>query len=198
MVIWPRCAEFFEFELQNLSRDLERTCRGNPGHASICFCFFAHLPPIFSSHDFLRGSQVEVKSNKKEGCPGMLRRVHSKPRVKIAGPNSQNLAQRDDYMKVPLTWVEMDRYVHSKVQEESSAAILVQVQHIYSHKLPSRKTAPVERPRDTTAICLLLCKEHSSVSVHVLVRGAAVDFRPPPVLCRMVIASPGSFALWGV
>ena len=101
-------------------------------------------------------------------------------------------------MKVSLTWVEMARYVYSKVQEESSAAILVQVQHIYSHKLPSRKTAPVERPRDPTAICLLLSKKHISISVLVLVRGAAVDFRAPPVLCRMVIASPVSFALWGV
>ena len=78
----------------------------------------------------------------------------------------------------------MDRYVYSSVQEESSAAILlVREQFIYSHKLPSLKTAPVERPRNTTAICLLLYKEHSSVSVLVLVRGAAVGFRPPPVLC---------------
>ena len=76
----------------------------------------------------------------------------------------------------------MDRYVYSSVQEESSAAVLVQVQYIYSHKLPSRKTAPEERPRDTT------------VSVLVLVRGATVDFRPPPVLCRMMTASPVSFA----
>ena len=92
----------------------------------------------------------------------------------------------------------MDRCVYSSVQEESSAAALVQVQYIiYSNKLPSRKTASVERPRDTTAICLLLCKEHSSVSVIVLVRGAAVDFRPPSVLCRMVIASPGFFASLG-
>ena len=93
----------------------------------------------------------------------------------------------------------MDRCVYSSVQEESSAAALVQVQYIiYSNKLPSRKTAPVERPRDTTAICLLLCKEHSSVSVIVLVRGAAVDFRPPSVLCRMVIASPGFFCFFRV
>ena len=89
----------------------------------------------------------------------------------------------------------MDRYVYSSVQEESSAAVLVQVQYIYSHKLPSRTTARVERSRDTTTVCLLLCKEHSSVPV--LVRGAAVDFRPPPVLCRMVIASPGSFTYLG-
>ena len=91
----------------------------------------------------------------------------------------------------------MDRYVYSSVQEESSAAVLVQVQYIYSHKLLSSKTAPVERPRDTTAICLLLCKEHSTVSVLVAVRGATVDFRSPPVLCRMVIAAPGSFAFLG-
>ena len=51
--------------------------------------------------------------------------------------------------------------------------------------------------RSTAAICLLLCKEHSSVSVLVLVRGATVDFRAPPVLYRMVIASPGSFAFLG-
>ena len=82
--------------------------------------------------------------------------------------------------------------------EESSAAVLVQVHYIYSHKLPSCKTAPVERSRDTTAVCLLLYKEHSSVSVLVAVRWATVDFRPPPVLCRMVIASPaGSFAFLG-
>ena len=88
--------------------------------------------------------------------------------------------------------------VYNSVQEESSAAVLLQVHYIYSHKLPSCKTAPpVERPRDTLAICLLLCKEYSSVSVLVAVRGATVDFRPPPVLCRMVIASPGSFAFLG-
>ena len=69
--------------------------------------------------------------------------------------------------------------------------------YIYSHKLPSCKTSPVERPRDTTAISLLLWKQHSSVSVLVVARGATVDFRPPPVLCRMVIASPGSFASLG-
>ena len=63
--------------------------------------------------------------------------------------------------------------------------------------VPSCKTAPVERPRDTTAMCLLLCNEHSSVSVLVLVRGATVDFRPPPVLRKMLIASPGSFAFLG-
>ena len=91
-----------------------------------------------------------------------------------------------------------DIYVYSSVQEECSAAVIVQVQYIYSHKLPSRKTAPVERPHDTTAICLLLSKEHSHVSVLVLVRGAAVDFRPLPVLCRVVIASPGSFTSSGV
>ena len=97
---------------------------------------------------------------------------------------------RRDYKPILITY--------SSVQEESFAAVLVQVQYIYSHKLPSRKTAPVVRPRDTTAICLLLCKEHSSVSVLVLVvRGAAVDFRRLPVLCRMVIASPGSFASLG-
>ena len=71
------------------------------------------------------------------------------------------------------------------------------VQYIDSHKLPSRKTAPVERPRDTTAIRLLLCKEHSGVSLLVLMRGAAVNFRPPPLLCRMIIASSGSFASLG-
>ena len=91
----------------------------------------------------------------------------------------------------------MDRYVYSSVQEESSAAVLVQVHYICSHKLSSCKTAPVERPHDTIAIFLLLRKEHSSVSVLVAVRGATVDFRHPPVLCRMVIASPGSFAFWG-
>ena len=91
----------------------------------------------------------------------------------------------------------MGRYVYSSVQEESPAAIVVEVQYIYLHKLPSRKTAPVDRPRDTIAICQLSCKEHGSVSVLVFVRGAAVDFRPPPVLCRMVIALHGSFPLWG-
>ena len=69
--------------------------------------------------------------------------------------------------------------------------------YLLAHKLPSCKTSPVERPRDTTAIRLLLCKKHSSVSVLVVVRGAIVDFRPPPVLCRMMIASPGSFASLG-
>ena len=96
-----------------------------------------------------------------------------------------------------LTRVEMERYVYSSVQEESYAAVLVQVHYIYSHKLPPCKTAPVERPRDTTAICLLLCKAHSSVSVLVAVRGATVDFRSPPVSCRMVVAGPGSFVFLG-
>ena len=91
----------------------------------------------------------------------------------------------------------MHRYIYSSVQEESSAAVLVQVHYIYSYKLSSCNTAPVEKPRDTTAVCLPLCKEHSSVSVLVAVRGATVDFRPPPVLCRMVIASPGFFAFLG-
>ena len=91
----------------------------------------------------------------------------------------------------------MDRYIYRILQEESSAVVLVQAHYIYSHKLPSCKTAPVERPRDITAICLLLCKEDSSVSALAAVRGATVDFRPPPVLCRMVIAAPGSFAFLG-
>ena len=65
----------------------------------------------------------------------------------------------------------MERYVYGSVQEESSEAVLVQVHYIYSHKLPSCKASPVERPRDTTSICLLLCKELSSVSVLVAVRG---------------------------
>ena len=69
----------------------------------------------------------------------MLWRVPSKSRIKISGSNSQNSAQRYKYLKVSLTWVEMVRYVYSNVQEENSAAILVQVQYIYSHKLPSRK-----------------------------------------------------------
>ena len=89
-------------------------------------------------------------------------------------------------MKVSLTWVEMDRYVYSSVQKESSAAVLVQVHYINSHKLPLCKTAPpVERPRDTTAICLLLCK------------GRQLIFGLLPVSCRMVIAAPGSFAFLG-
>ena len=46
--------------------------------------------------------------------------------------------------------------VDSSVQEESSAAVLVRVQYIYSYKPPSRKIAPVEKPRDTTAICLVV------------------------------------------
>ena len=65
MVISPRHAEFFKFGLQNLTRDLERTYRGNPGHASILFCFFAHLLPIFFSFDFSRGSYVEVKKQER-------------------------------------------------------------------------------------------------------------------------------------
>ena len=135
----------------------------------------------------------------KQGCPGMLWRLHSKSRFKVPGPNSPNSARRDEYLKMSLTWVKMDRrYVYRSVREESSAVVLVQVQYnIYSHKLPSHKTAPVKRPRDTPAICVLLCKKHSSVSVIVLVRGAAVGFRPPPVLYRMGIASPGSFASLG-
>ena len=87
----------------------------------------------------------------------------------MSGPNLQNSAQHDEYSIVSLTWVEMDKYVYRSVQEESSAAVLVQVHYIYSNRLPWCKTAPVERPRDTTAICLLLGKEHSSVSVIVAV-----------------------------
>ena len=63
----------------------------------------------------------------------------------------------------------MDRYVYSSVQEESSAAILYLHKYIISIAqaafVPSCKTAPVERPCDAAAIRLLLCKEHSSVSV---------------------------------
>ena len=39
MVILPCCAEFYEFGLQNLTRDLERTHRGNQRHPSNLIMF---------------------------------------------------------------------------------------------------------------------------------------------------------------
>ena len=71
----------------------------------------------------------------------------------------------------------VERHVYCSVQEESFAAVQVKYSYIHSHKLPLRNIAPVERPRDATAMCLLLCEEHGGVSVLVLVRGATVDFR---------------------
>ena len=112
----------------------------------------------------------------------MLRGVDSKSRVKCVGRNGQ----------ICTAYSSVSRRELCSSTCTSTVYLLAQAAFV-----PSCKTAPLERPRDTTAMSLLLCKQHSSVSVLVVVRGATVDFRPPPVLCRMVIASPGSFASLG-
>ena len=61
-VISPCCAEFYDFGSQNSKRGLERTHRGNQRTLFNLFIYFAHLPPIFSSGDFLKGSYIDVKN----------------------------------------------------------------------------------------------------------------------------------------
>ena len=75
MVASPRRAEFLYIGLQKLTRDMERTRRGNRRDVSDLF-IFTHLPPIFFSDDLFELKYICGLTSTDEPLAKVLRRMY--------------------------------------------------------------------------------------------------------------------------